>query len=397
MFFVKIRKAMSKESNKEKIKIIKAIPLDERRRLFDIKHRQLEQRRAELEKTINKYEKRRDELEIKRKRGELTAKLKKEAKQVAKKLKFYTKYIYVYSGHKKNEALGFLTVLNMGRSYKVKITRFLHYDKARELYIDICQRKDRDMSKKAKVFFYIHGGGWIGGIPATREAFTTKVAEAGYFVASISYGDAPKYAHPVITQNIFKAIGWLKDHAEQYNIDMDEIFVGGESAGAHLSAMVGAICTNPEYNARFDLDERSRHQKIAGLVLNCGVYDIEKTIRVGFKNIDIYTQSYCGGTPVSELDDDTRKEISPIYFVTEDFPPTFAISGENDRLAVLTFDLVEKLYDLGVRVDTYHGEGRWSVHAFAVSQGFKISREAMAGTISFLNSLSQNDNCQSQQ
>ena len=375
------------KNEKKRTKILSLTP-EERKRRFDEKHRQLEQRRQELIQTIRQYEARREEIADKEKRGEASANAKREAKRIAKKLAYYTKYIYVYSGHKKNEALGFMTVFNLGRSHKVRTTRLLHYDKAREQYLDIYQRKDRDMSKKAKVFVYIHGGGWIGGIPATREAFTTKIAEAGYFVASISYGDAPKYSHPAIIENVYKALGWLKDHAEEYNIDMDEIFVGGESAGAHLSAMAGAISTNPEYNARFNLDERSRNQKIKALVLNCGVYDMEKSISTGFKNINIYTQSYCGGTPVSDLDEDLKKEISPIHFVTENFPPTFAISAENDKLAVLTFDLVEKLYDLGVPVETYHGEGKWAVHAFAVSQGFKISKEAMQGTLVFLQKYS---------
>ncbi len=86
-----------------------------------------------------------------------------------------------------------------------------------------------------------------------------------------------------------------------------------------------------------------------------------------------------------------KKEISPIYFVTENFPPTFAISAENDKVAVLTFDLVKKLYDLGVYVEQYHGEGRWAVHAFAVSQGFKISKEAMSGALSFMSKLWHED------
>lgn len=39
---------------------------------------------------------------------------------------------------------------------------------------------------------YIHGGGWIGGLPETREAYTTVLCEkTGYVVASLYYGDAP--------------------------------------------------------------------------------------------------------------------------------------------------------------------------------------------------------------
>ena len=149
--------------------------------------------------------------------------------------------------------------------------------------------------------------------------------------------------------------------------------------------MAGAISTNPEYAAHFDLDERSKDQKISALMLNCGVYDFPKAVHTGFKNIGIYTQSYCKGTPVEECSEQLQKEVSPINWVTENFPPTFAISAENDKLAVLTFDLVKKFQQLGVAYEHYHGEGKWAVHAFAVAQFLKISKEAMKRTIAFLN------------
>lgn len=306
-------------------------------------------------------------------------------KEFQEKLLYDIKYTYVRTGHAKNELLGFLTVFNAKRSFNVRVKRMVQYaPDDKRLYLNIYERKDRDPSIKAPVFVYIHGGGWIGGLPETREAFNTRIAEAGYFVVSLFYGHSPLYPHPEPIQNIYKAFAWLKDHATEYNIDTDAIFVGGESAGAHLSAMAGAIATDPEYNARFNLDERSRHQKIAGLVLNCGVFDLEKAIGLPFRNIQLYVQSYCGGKPFRELTEEEKREISPIYHVTKDFPPTFAISAQYDALAVLTFDLVEKLRGLGVEVEHYHGTGKSAVHAFAVVQVLKISRQAMFGIRNFL-------------
>jgi len=306
-------------------------------------------------------------------------------KAFQEKLLYDVKFAYVRTGHAKNELLGFLTVFNAKRSINVDVTRFVRYAPDNErLYLNIYQRKDRDPEIKAPVFVYIHGGGWIGGLPETREAFNTRIAEAGYFVVSLYYGHSPFYPHPEPIRNIYKAFAWLKQHADEYNIDTDAIFVGGESAGAHLSAMAGAISSDPEYNARFDLDPVSRHQKIAGLVLNCGVFDLEKAIGLPFRNIELYVQSYCGGKPFDELTEEEKNEISPIYHVTKDFPPTFAISAQYDALAILTFDLVEKLRSLGVEVEHYHGTGKLAVHAFAVVQALRISREAMFGIRAFL-------------
>ena len=353
----------------------------EKRSLFDFKHIQLELRRKELENKIA-----REEFEAKLEAN--TRKMVKKAKKAAKHAAYDVKYAYVFGGHVKNELLGALTIFNLNRSSKVRTTRFIRYDENdKRMYLNIYERKDRDKTQKAKVFVYIHGGGWIGGYPGTREGFTTKVAEKGYFVISIYYGEAPTYAHPKMIENVYNAFAWLKQHADEYNLDVDEIYVGGESAGAHLSAMAGAIASNPEYNALFNLNEISRHQKIAGLVLNCGVYDMLKSTTTGFKNIGVYTQSYCGGVEVKDLSEDMQKQISPIYWVTKDFPPTFAISGENDKLAVLTFDFVKVLYENGVFIDHYHAEGKYAVHAFAIIQALKITKIAMQGIYDFLTAL----------
>ena len=360
--------------------------LFEKRALYEQKYAQLEKQRDALDKKIRREER---EARLENAVAEVktvSKKARKYAKKQAKKAVYDAKYLYVAGGHMKNEFLGWLTIFNFHRSHNVKIERFVRYDQSdRRLYLDICERKDRNRSERAKLFVYIHGGGWIGGLPETREAYTTVLCEkTGYVVASLYYGDAPFYGHPEMIGNVFMALAWLKEHADEYNFDADSVFVGGESAGAHLASMAGAIATNPEYAKRFHLDERVKKQKISALMLNCGVYDMQKAVHTGFKNIGIYTQSYLKGTPVEECPQDLQKEISPINWVTPDFPPTFAISAENDKLAVLTFDLVKTLVEKGVQFEHYHGEGKWAVHAFAIGQFLTISKEVMARTVEFL-------------
>lgn len=362
---------------------MKKKPRGQDEKSFREKYAQLRSRQARFHAELKKAAAERRELL--RQSG---AKAKAGAKKLGKKIAFSLKYTYALGGRLRNEIVGMLTVYNLGAAVFVRKKRHVRFDENdRRLYLNIYRPLRAAQTGKEKVFVYIHGGGWMGGWPESREAFTTRIAAAGYFVASIYYGEAPRYAHPKMIRNIYTALGWLREHAEQLNIDMSSVFVGGESAGAHLAAMAGCIATDPEYAARFDLNERAKGQKIAGLVLNCGVYDLEEVLRSGFKRADIYTQAYCGGTPLQELSEEKKREVSPIYWLTENFPPTFAISAENDKLALLTFDLVDRLRALNVPVTHFHGEGRFAVHAFAVTMALKESRRAMRQIRAFLSDL----------
>lgn len=354
---------------------------------FGKKHSELESRRENLNETI-----RLNREEVNRLLRQKSAAAKNKAKKLRKKIAFAVKYGYVHGGHVKNEILGMLTFYNAGRSFAVTAKRHIRYDPSDpKLYLNMYFPRRKSGEGKNRLFVYIHGGGWIGGWPEAREAFTTRIAAAGYAVASLYYGNAPAYAHPKMILNVYKALAFLKENAARYGFDAEKIFVGGESAGAHLAAMAGCISSNPEYKARFALDPISRDTGIAGLVLNCGVYDMEKALSTGFRNVGVYTQAYCGGIKVTDTPETFRREISPIYWVTENFPPTFAISAENDKLAVLSFDFVAKLFDKGVYVEHFHATGKTAVHAFAVSQAFAISREAMREIRLFLKKISSGD------
>ena len=144
---------------------------------------------------------------------ENTAKAKAKAKKLMRKIGFGIKYTYAMGGRLRNEIVGMLTIYNFGRAVFLHIKRRIRFDPSDEkLYLNIYYPLGKP-KEKYKVFLYIHGGGWMGGWPESREAFTTRIATAGYFVASVYYGEAPKYAHPKMIENIYKAIGYLRERA----------------------------------------------------------------------------------------------------------------------------------------------------------------------------------------
>ncbi len=94
----------------------------------------------------------------------------------------------------------------------------------------------------------IHGGSWIGGSkrlfrpgPWNPHPTAVRLAEAGYLVIAADYRLArpgsPNW--PDALDDLREAVRWTRRHAHELGIDPDRIAVLGQSAGAHLAALLG--------------------------------------------------------------------------------------------------------------------------------------------------------------
>ncbi len=91
-------------------------------------------------------------------------------------------------------------------------------------------------------FLYIHGGGWIGADVAGNDGLTYALAaESGAVVVSVDYRLAPENPFPAALEDCYAAFLWTVEHAAELGIDPERIRVGGDSAGANLSAGVSLM------------------------------------------------------------------------------------------------------------------------------------------------------------
>ncbi|MFE9445340.1 alpha/beta hydrolase [Streptomyces sp. NPDC006602] len=89
---------------------------------------------------------------------------------------------------------------------------------------------------------YIHGGGWIGGDVSGNDGFTHALAaESGAVVLSVEYRLAPENPFPAAPEDCYAAFLWTVENAAELGIDPERIGVGGDSAGANLSAAVSLM------------------------------------------------------------------------------------------------------------------------------------------------------------
>lgn len=90
---------------------------------------------------------------------------------------------------------------------------------------------------------YLHGGGWTGGdknrVASKADYFTGQ----GYVFVSMNYRLHPDANYEQMADDTANAIKWVKDHADEYQIDSSKINVMGHSAGGHLTALVATDST----------------------------------------------------------------------------------------------------------------------------------------------------------
>jgi acetyl esterase/lipase len=86
----------------------------------------------------------------------------------------------------------------------------------------------------------VHGGGWGNGDKRLRQftALMLDYAAHGYVAASVNYRLTAEAALPTQIGDVKNAVRYCRAHAQQYGLDPKRIGIYGNSAGAHLAAMV---------------------------------------------------------------------------------------------------------------------------------------------------------------
>jgi acetyl esterase/lipase len=158
-------------------------------------------------------------------------------------------------------------------------------------------------NKGFPTFIFVHGGGWRVGDKTWYSWIGESLKNKGIGVVVINYRLTPEVSHPENAMDVANAAKWVFANIEGYGGDKKRIFIGGHSAGAHLSSLV--VC-----NKEFDLDN-----KVRGMVLISGVYSINTFVHLGGFNKTFR---------------DDRETASPILYVRKGLPNTVIFYASKD-------------------------------------------------------------------
>ena len=198
---------------------------------------------------------------------------------------------------------------------------------------------------------YAHGGYYVGDDKLDFTYYCQSLAARGYVVANLNYQLAPEGKYPTQMLQVNEAIRFLLAHAEEYRIDPAKIFIGGDSAGAHLSAQIGLYYTNPAFRARIGGEPAIAPEQLRGLILHCGYYNIDTLRATGFPMIADSVWMMTGEKHYEGTE--AAKSMDTIAWLTADYPPVFIDCGDRDSFLSQAQEMIAALEAQGISVTSY--------------------------------------------
>ncbi|MGJ8562411.1 MAG: alpha/beta hydrolase [Alphaproteobacteria bacterium] len=181
------------------------------------------------------------------------------------------------------------------------------------------------------VIIMVHGGCWQKGI-ADRTLMNyaaEDLRQQGLAVWNIEYRgvDEEGGGYPGSFQDVAKAADALRDHAAEYNFNMDKVAGVGHSAGGHLVAWLSTRANLPKSSPLY----KDNPLPLRGIINSGGLADLEASAPVTFEGCLASIMDTLVGEPT-----DKRPNVFSDTSPTELFPSTamhMSLNGNEDTIA----------------------------------------------------------------
>src|SRR5688572_22247069 len=116
---------------------------------------------------------------------------------------------------------------------------------------------------RSPLIVWVHGGAWRSGSKSNMHL--AKVVEEGYAVASVDYRLSTDAKFPAQIHDLKAAIRFLRGHGSQWALLAETVVIAGDSAGAHLAALVGVSNGHAELEGQIGSD-RPQRSEVQGII-----------------------------------------------------------------------------------------------------------------------------------
>lgn len=187
--------------------------------------------------------------------------------------------------------------------------------------------------KERKLVLVCPGGGYAGTSDREAEVMALQFVAMGHHAAVLRYSVAPA-KYPTALLEVAKSIQLIREHAQEWYVDVDKIVVEGCSAGGHLAASYGVYWRESFVAEAMGIQDPQTAEKMLrpnGLILSYPVITSgEFAHRGSFENL------------LGDRQEELNDAMSLEKHVNENVPPVFiwhtftdgAVPVENSLLFV---------------------------------------------------------------
>ena len=245
----------------------------------------------------------------------------------------------------------------------------LRYGGSADNYLHVAYPKGADSPLPTIINF--HGGGYVYGSPEKYRFYCAFLAQQGFTVINFNYRLAPKHAFPSPLEDMNAVMEWAVRNKDEYHIDLSNVFIVGDSAGAQLASQYAVICSNPEYSDIMGV--RPPEFTLRAVGLNCGIYDLVTLYKV-FPALSCY---------FSKEPEKLGEMLYPTNYIDSRYPPAFVLSAPGDFLLKCCEPMAELINEQGGTAKCRIYGTKESKHVFHLALNDEHAKKANGDEIEF--------------
>ncbi|OLP00364.1 esterase [Mycolicibacterium porcinum] len=217
-------------------------------------------------------------------------------------------------------------------------------------------RPATDLTGPVPIVVFAHGGGFVFCDLDTHDDLCRSLSNGvGAMVVSVDYRLAPESRWPAAADDVFAALCWVANRADELGGDASKIVVAGDSAGGNLAAVTAILARDrggpqiacqallyPVIAADFDTDSYRRFET--------GFYNTRAAMAW-------YWEQY-----VPDAGDRSHPHASPLHADVSGLPPAVVVTAGFDPLHSEGASYAETLAAQGVQV--VHRDYPGAIHGF---------------------------------
>ncbi len=223
-------------------------------------------------------------------------------------------------------------------------------------FADIYYQND-DFTVKRPTIVYLHGGGFFMGSRTSGDPLASAggsvakkgimLAQQGFNVVSMDYCLSPDCRYPAQIIQIDEGLSFFRNHAQQYHLDMENVVLMGGSAGAVISAILGAVYSNPDYANRLGVTPSMELAAIKGLCIDGAPMNMNI---LNWGTVTMFRSWYGQHSRNCKA----AKEIHVCDWVTQWYPKAFLTAGSEGCYYEHVRELGVAMKAKGVEADEFY-------------------------------------------